>query len=48
MLKGLKENVLKMMIIFSKLVHISINLLYIFILLPETSSKNSNILGTRM
>jgi hypothetical protein len=35
---------------FSKLVYSSINLLYVFILLPGTSFKDSNehILGTRM
>ena len=48
-LKGSKENVLKIMIIFSKLVYISNNLLYILVLLPETLLKdpNEHILGPR-
>ena len=49
MLKGLKENVLKIMIIFSKLVYISISLLYILVPLPGTLLKdpNEHILGPR-
>ena len=50
MLKGLKRKCFKNHDYFSKLVYISINSLYILILLPGTSFKDSNehILGTRM